>query len=301
MQRGKCHRLEWKIGFVFTALLVGTLVAGSSSVPAQAAETNTPFFDAVGLQLYSLRDEFPKDVSGTLDRVRDYGVQYVELAGTYNVPQEKFLAMLQERGLKPIGMHFPYARFRDDVEGIARDAKALNLKYVGCAWIDHQGRFDEKQCREAAAVFNRAGEALAKHGLTFYYHNHGYEFEPFGQGTLFDLLVTETKPEFVTFQMDVLWAVLPGQDPVKLLEKYAGRWSLLHLKDLRKGVPTNGGAKSSTELTNDVTLGTGQVDWAPLVRTAMKVGVKYFFIEDESPTATTQIPESLKFLKQLKY
>jgi len=87
---------------------------------------------------------------------------------------------------------------------------------------------------------------------------------------------------------------------VKLLEKYPNRWLLLHLKDLRKGVPT-GGPQSSTALTNDVTLGTGQVDWVPLVRAAMKVGVKYSFIEDESPTATTQIPESLEYLKQLKY
>jgi sugar phosphate isomerase/epimerase len=284
------------------ALLVlpALILCGIVGTEAMAAEPAT-FFEGVGLQLYSLRNEFPKDVPGTLDQVRGWGVRYVELAGTYNLPPEKFRAMLQQRGLEPIGMHFPYNQFRDDVEGIAREAKALGLKYVGCAYIGHKAPFDEAQCLQAADVFNRAGEALAKHGLKFYYHNHGYEFRPYGDGTLFDLLVTKTNPQYVSFQLDVLWAFLPGQDPVKLLEKYPNRWLLLHLKDLRKGVPTNEGPKSSTALTNDVALGTGQVDWAPLVRAAMKVGVKYYFIEDESPSAVEQIPESLKFVKQLKY
>ncbi len=64
-------------------------------------------------------------------------------------------------------------------------------------------------------VFNRVGAALAKHGIKFYYHDHGYEFQPYKDGTLFDLLVAETDPKTVFFQMDVLWTVFPGQDPVK--------------------------------------------------------------------------------------
>ena len=65
----------------------------------------------------------------------------------------------------------------------------------------------------AAAVFNQAGAALAKHGLKFYYHNHGYEFEPYDQGTLFDLLAAETDPQTVFFQMDVMWTVFRGKIP----------------------------------------------------------------------------------------
>jgi sugar phosphate isomerase/epimerase len=299
--RSEKLRLLGKAWRAALAVSVCGVAAWAVALSAEAAEPNTPFFNAVGLQLYSLRDQFAKDVPGTLDRTRDYGVHYVEIAGTYDLPLEKFAAMLKERNLQPIGMHFPYGRLRDDVEGCARDAKTLGLKYVGCAWAEHKEPFDEKQCREVAEVFNRAGKALAKHGLTFYYHNHGFEFQPWKDGeTLFDMLVQKTDPKYVTFQLDVLWAVLPGQDPVKLIEKYPGRWSLLHLKDLKKGVPT-GKPQSSTDLTNDVTLGTGQVNWAPLIRAAMKDGVKYFFIEDESPSVTTQIPKSLEFLKKLEY
>jgi sugar phosphate isomerase/epimerase len=212
----------------------------------------------------------------------------------------EFKVELDKRGLVPIGSHFPFDRLRDDLDGVLREAKALGLIYVGCAWISHKAPFDETQCRAAAAVFNRAGKALAEQGMKFYYHNHGYEFYPHASGTLFDLLVAETDPQTVYFQMDVLWTVFPGQDPAKLLEKYPNRWLLLHLKDLKKGVAT-GSLAGHTELTNDVALGSGQVDWPALIRAAQKVGVKYYFIEDESPTVVQQIPQSLRFLEQLEF
>jgi sugar phosphate isomerase/epimerase len=259
------------------------------------------FHGPVGLQLYSLRDQFKEHgVTPMLDQVAKWGFKYVEVAGTYGLSVAEFKAELDKRGLVPIGSHFPYDRLRDDIAGVIREAKEMGLIYVGCAWIGHQAPFDEKQCRAAAAVFNSAGKALAEHGMKFYYHNHGYEFGPHGSGTLFDLLMAETDPQYVYFQMDVLWTVFPGQDPAKLLEKYPDRWLLFHLKDLKKGVAT-GSLAGHTELTNDVALGTGQVNWPALLRAAQKVGVKYFFIEDESPTVMDQIPRSLRFLEQLEF
>jgi sugar phosphate isomerase/epimerase len=280
---------------------LSTLVLLTGSV-AQAAPTGTgPSFEGpVGLQLYSLRDQFKKDVPGTLDAVHTFGIKYAELAGTYGVAPEQFKAQLEQRGIQAISAHFPFERFRDDVEGIARESKALGLKYVGCAWIPHSGAFDEKTCREAIAVFNRAGEALQKQGLKFFYHVHGYEFQPHGDGTLLDLLITETNPKFANYEMDIFWIVFPGQDPVKLLEKYGKRWELMHLKDMKKGTAT-GSLTGGTDVKNDVALGTGQIDIAAILRAAKKTGIKYYFIEDESPTSEKQIPQSLEFLQQVKW
>lgn len=258
------------------------------------------FKGPIGLQLYSLRALFAKDVPGSLAKVHGYGIRDVELAGTYNLAPEKFRAMLKENNLNPVSCHFSFDRLRDDIEGVAKEAKALGLAYVGCAWAAHEGDFDEKECRETIRVFNLAGEALAKHGLKFFYHAHGFEFQPHGNGTLFDLLMKETNPKFVRFQMDVLWIVFPGQDPVKLLEKYPGRWELMHLKDLRKGVQT-GPLTGHTDVNNDVVLGTGQVNWPAVLSAAKKAGIKYYFIEDESDNAATQIPQTLKFLEQVKW
>jgi sugar phosphate isomerase/epimerase len=272
----------------------------SGSVGAAPAGIGKSFKGPVGLQLYSLREQFKKDVPRTLDEVKSFGIKYAELAGTYNLPPEKFKAELESRGIEAVSGHFPYDRFRDDPESIAREAQALGLKYAGCAWITHQGDFDEKTCREAAAVFNKAGEALAKQGLKFFYHTHGYEFQPHATGTLFDLLMTETNPKFVSYQMDIFWIVHPGQDPVKLLGKYGKRWELMHLKDMKKGTPT-GLLTGKTEVTNDVALGTGQIDLPAVLRAAKKAGVKWYFIEDESPSSEQQIPQSLRFLEQVKF
>jgi sugar phosphate isomerase/epimerase len=278
--------------------IITSLVA--SSIAASSVGTGPSFKGPVGLQLYSLRDQFAKDVSGTLDKVKAFGIKNVELAGTYGLTPEKFKTQLSARGLKAVSAHFPYERFRDDVEGIAVEAKTFGMKYVGCAWIPHDDPFDEKTCREAIAVFNKAGEALAKHGIKFFYHVHGYEFQPSGQGTLFDLLMSETNPKFVSYQMDVFWIVHPSQDPVKLLEKYGKRWQLMHIKGMKKGTPT-GLLTGHTDVTNDVPLGTGQIDYPPILRAARKAGVQWYIIEDESPSSEQQIPQSLRYLETVKW
>src|SRR5216110_679850 len=281
-------------------LALAGLATATMAAERHPAGIGSSFKGPIGLQLYSLRDQFAKNVPATLDQVRSFGIEYIELAGTYNLAPEKFKEQLDARGLKPISGHFPFERYRDDVEGVARDAKALGLQYAGCAWIPHQDPFDEKTCREAAAVFNRAGEALAKHGLKFFYHTHGYEFQPHGDGTLFDLLMTETNPKYVTYEMDIFWIVHPGQNPAKLLEKYGKRWELMHLKDMKAGTPT-GLLTGHSDVSNDATLGTGMMDWPAIMKAAKKTNIKYYFIEDESPTAAQQIPESIRFWKNLKY
>jgi sugar phosphate isomerase/epimerase len=285
-----------------TILALSLFAALRLSTPAAEATVGTGpgFKGPLGLQLYSLRADFIRNVPTSLDKVRDFEFKYVELAGTYNLPAEKFRQMLDEKGLVPVSGHFPFERYRDDLEAVIKEAQALGLQYAGCAWIPHEGDFDEKECRGAAAVFNRAGEALSKKGIKFFYHIHGYEFHPHAGGTLFDLLIAETKPEWVAYEMDVFWAVHPGQDPVKLLQKHGKRWELMHVKDMKKGLAT-GVLTGKADVTNDVPIGTGQMNWAAILSEARKQGVKWYFIEDESPTVTEQIPLSLRYLEKLQW
>jgi sugar phosphate isomerase/epimerase len=262
--------------------------------------TGKDFKGPVGLQLYSLRAKFAKDVPGTLDLVKSYGIKYVELAGTYNLPPEQFKKMLDERGLVAVAGHFSYDRFRDDPESVAKDAKALGLKYAGLAWISHQPPFDEQECRAAIDVFNKAGAALAKHNIQFFYHNHGYEFQSHNGATFMDMLIKETDPKTVAFEMDTFWVKHPGHDPAAWLKKYPNRWKLMHVKDMKHGTQT-GIFTGSSDVNNDVTLGTGMLDWPAILKAAKAAGVKYYFIEDESDTAAEQIPQSLKYLEQVNW
>jgi len=255
-----------------------------------------------GIQLYSLRSQFKlRGVDWTLDQVKAHGITTVELAsGIPDIPIPELTEKLKARGLTAVSSHFGYKRYKEDLDGIVKDAKALGIQFAGCAWIDHKDTFDEAECRDAIATFNRAGEALAKEGIKFFYHFHGFEFQPFGEGTLFDLFMQETNPQYVFAQMDVLWIVFPGRDPVKLLEQHPGRWVLSHLKDLKKGVAT-GSLTGHTDVNNNVPLGQGQVDWKAFFKAASNAGVQYHFIEDESDSVLLQLPQHIEYLKNLEW
>jgi len=280
--------------------VLALLTLFSLTAPAAEVGTGASFKGPTGLQLYSLRGIATQNPPKALKQAADFGFKLVETAGTYNLPPEKFKALLAEHGLKPISGHFPYDRWKTEPEKVLAEAKAIGLQYAGCAWISHKPPFNEAAARDAIAVFNRAGELGAKQGIKVFYHAHGYEFHPHGDGTLMDLLMKETNPKHVAFELDVLWVVFPGHDPVKWLTKYPGRWELMHLKDLKKGVKT-GDLSGKTDVTNDVPLGTGQMNWPAILKAAQANGVKYYFIEDESPTVVEQIPQTLKYLGDVKF
>jgi sugar phosphate isomerase/epimerase len=268
----------------------------ASSAPAGIG----PLFKGpLGLQLYSMRFEFKKDVLRTLDEVKHFGFREVELAGTYGYAPEAFLKELTARGLKPVSTIVDFALLKNDIAKVIAEAKTLGVQYVGCGWIPHKRPFNMSNVDEAATVFNAAGEKLKAAGLKFFYHPHGYEFQPTATGTLMDDLAAKCKPEFVYFELDVFWATHAGQDPVKLLEKYPKRFVLMHVKDLRKDVAGDltGGAKDDTS----VAIGQGKVNWAAVMKAAKRAGIKHYFIEDEAETAPQQIPNSLRYLEGLRF
>ena len=282
---------------VVCALLCSTVARAQDQ---HEVDQGNGFKGPVGLQLYSMRGQLAKDIPGTLGRVHDFGITYVELAGTYGMSPEKFKGQLDAAGLTPVSGHFSYEQLRDHLGDVVREAKTFALRYAGCAWIPRHEPFDEEACREAASVFNRAGAALAAEGVKFFYHTHGYEFRPLKGGTMFDLLMSETNPDSVCFEMDIFWVVHAGQDPVKLFERYGSRFALMHLKDMRKGTPT-GLFTGSSDVNNDVSLGAGTINLPSALKAARTAGVKWYFIEDESPASADQIPKSLQYLEHVKF
>ncbi|MDR3404945.1 MAG: sugar phosphate isomerase/epimerase [Chthoniobacter sp.] len=270
---------------------------------ASAIDLQGDFKGPLGLQLYSLRETFKKDPTAALDKTKALGFQYAEVYAGIPLPPDKLKEELAARGITPVGSHFGYDDLKKDLPAAVAKAKALGLKYAGVAWIPHTtAEFGEADVKKAAADFNTFGEAFKAEGIQFFYHTHGYEFRPVSEGssdTFFDMLVKETKPELVSYEMDVFWTYLPGVDPVKLLAKYPNRWALMHLKDMRKGA-VRGVFTGKAPLTDDVPIGTGQIDWPAVLKQAAKSGVKYYFIEDESPTVDEALPQSIKYLETVK-
>ncbi len=261
------------------------------------------FQDHTGLQLWSLRDQMKADVPAALDWVKAQGITEVETAGTGGLPAEEFLKLLNDRGLKAVSAHIGYDDLSKDLPKAIKTAKTLGVKYVMTAWIPHgKEGFTAELAHKAAADFSKWGEAFRAEGITYGYHPHGYEFVTLaseGGKTAFDILIEKTKPEHVSFEMDVFWVFHAGVDPTALLKKHPTRWSLLHVKDIRKGAITGLSSGSAAPIDN-VAVGTGQIDWRSVLSTAEKIGVKHFFIEDETPSPLVCIPDSLKYLRGLK-
>ncbi|MGM9509950.1 sugar phosphate isomerase/epimerase family protein [Larkinella sp. GY13] len=252
----------------------------------------------IGIQSYTYRNSFPKGVAATLDTIQSLGITEMEGGTPKGVTTEEFKKMLKERNISIPGTGAGYEQLVKDPMAVVKNAKELGSQFVMCAWIPHQkGNFTLENAKKAVEDFNRVGKVLKENGLTFCYHNHGFEFQPYEDGTLFDYMVKNTDPRYVSFEMDILWATHGGADPVKLLNKYGNRWKLMHLKDLKKGV--KGDFTGNTPQENDVVLGTGQIDMPMVLKTAKKVGIKHYFIEDESNIWSEQVPKSIAYLKNL--
>jgi len=267
---------------------------------ARRAGVGASFKGPVGLQLYTLRREFERDgVATTLTRIRALGITGVETAGFYGMTAKQFRAELDKAGLKAVSMHVDFDELRTKLNDIVSDAKALGVSYVVNPWIPHEHPFTLEQAKQAVLVFNQAGAVFKAAGLKFCYHPHGYEFQPYGDGTLFDWMAQQTKPELVSFQLDVFWATHGGQDAAKLLQKYPTRFLLIHLKDLRKDV--KGDLTGDTTDDTSVLLGTGRVDWPSVLRAAKQVGIKWYFIEAEEPESMEHLPLNLAYLERVRF
>jgi sugar phosphate isomerase/epimerase len=258
----------------------------------------------IGLQMGSMRKMFSEGMPATLARIKELGITELEGGFGRGVHHETFKKLLQENGLKIVatGGSFDRISNKDSIQKVIANAKELGAQFIVCYWIPHNGDdFTFADMKKAVEVFNTAGKTLKENGLALTYHPHGYEFREYeggGKSTLFEYMMDNTNPEYINFQMDVFWIKNPGQDPVALLKKYPTRWKMLHLKDRRFGAVNNLNGRQDVE--TNVVLGAGDVGIAEVMKTAKKIGIKHYFIEDESSRALEQVPLSITYLKSLK-
>lgn len=285
------------------AMTAGIGAAAFGGRPAFAAdalppEVKTGLGAPIGLQLWSLRADAPKDLAGTLARLRSLGVVHVESAGLYEKDAAAVKAAFDQAGVKCSGAHIGYDRWIKDGAAAAKEAKALGARFATVAWIKGEKDFTREDALKAAEVFNAAGKACAAEGVKFCYHCHGYEFVPSPDGTLWDTIVKNTDPKLVSFEIDVFWAKAGGADPAKVIAALPGRVPLLHVKDMAKGLSFPAGT-SHADAASNVPVGTGQIDWPAVFKAAKASGGEIYYIEDESTKPWEQIPQSLKYLSGL--
>ena len=257
---------------------------------------NSSHIPQVGLQLYSLRNQFLDDIPRTYRVVRDWGFKFVEGGTNAGISLEAQKKLLDNNGLKLISLAVSYKELLNDPKKVIETAKYFESKYVVVGWIPHDANdigFDK--IKIATDFFNKSGKLLEKEGLRLAYHTHGYEFQPYKKGTFFDYMAQMAKN--FTFEIDVFWVKMGDDDPLSLLQKYSDKISLLHLKDRKIGTKSNNSGQ--VDVDTNVVLGSGDVGIKEIVGEAIKLKIKYLFVEDESQNVLTQIQKDLEYLNTL--
>ena len=251
-----------------------------------------------GIQLYTINDAMRADARGALKRLREIGYVEVESAGYGGLSAQQFRGLLDEAGLTCPSAHLPFDPAH--LDRAFEDAKALGAKFAVSSVmrslvlgtdapknILHVG-ISLDEAKRTAALANRIGEAAQRAGLQFTYHNHNFEFADVGGGQVgYEVILKETDPKLVKFEIDCGWMIFAGQDPVAYIRKYPGRFPMIHVKDF---LPRDKGAADM----QGAELGSGTVDYKPIFAAAVKAGLQHYFVEQEGPFARMSSVEAAK-------
>ncbi|MHA4894446.1 sugar phosphate isomerase/epimerase family protein [Pedobacter sp. PWIIR3] len=236
----------------------------------------------VGLQLYTLREQLPKDVKGVIAKVAQAGYKEVETygytaeTGFWGLSAKDFSQTLKENGLKAPSGHFTLTDFiksgnLEELKPLIEGAATLNMEYFTCPWLDPTLRTSIDDFKRLAERLNQAAGLVKASGLQMAYHNHDFEFTKYGQEMGYDVLLAGTDKDNVHFEMDLYWVVRSGHDPIALFEKHPGRFVMWHVKDMDKANP-----KINTEV------GSGSIDFKSIYKHAKQAGLKHLIVEQEN-------------------
>lgn len=309
----------------------GAAAAGVAAPLAAACQTmhSGPFFAArsapIGIQLYTLSDMLATNLDDALAGVARIGYETVEIPSYMGKTPSELRALLDKHGLKCQAAHIGVSPgtdaapgLRGDLGKLAEDMHTLGATHVyapsmpiptdigltpnpneGYAFMSRVAEaMGDDRWKRFAAELSDIGGRLKASGIGFGYHNHNYEFAKSGDKTGFDIIVQESDPAAVSLELDVGWAAAAGQDPVALFTRYSGRFTAMHIKDIKATTLPNIALKMDP---SDV--GSGKLDWKMILPAAYSAGVRNFFLEQEAPFDKPRMESAengFKFLSTLE-
>jgi sugar phosphate isomerase/epimerase len=254
----------------------------TTAAAATAASLHARAIPTVGVQLYTVRRVLPKKPLETLRAIEQIGYREVECTADR---LDDIWPSLKETSLKAVSVHLNEQLFIHQPEKLPaalEDAKKRGFEYVVCPWIEPRDRGGVPMIRKLGQTLNTAGELCSKAGMRLCYHNHAFEYRPTPDGRLLDVLMKTADPQFVSLELDVMWAHVAGVDPVSVLQQYGDRIPLVHLKNVAPGVKPRFNELIPKAAFRD--LSEGAVDFPAVIRAAKQAGVKHYFVEqDETP------------------
>lgn len=252
------------------------LLALASQVGFAADKAKSGKKPGIALQLYTMRDEAKKDLTGTLKRVADMGWRHVQWSGMPTLPADKIRAALDAAGLTCVACHTGMEAFEKKF-----DEEVAFWKTVGCKDVAPGGMM--KDCTKDLAAWisgckrlDAIGARLRGVGMRLSFHNHQMEFEKFpgDNRTKYDILMAETKPENLAGEIDIAWAYAAGVDVAKLMRQLKNRCPVMHAKDVIRNAQDNKKHRL-------VPLGQGEVPWKDVFAAGRYSGVEWYIYEQD--------------------
>lgn len=251
--------------------------AGIMTLPAmlEAAKSRK---NAIGIQLWTVKDVMATDPKGVLKKLASYGYKEIETFGysdgkLFGLPVTEFHATVKGLGMNMVSGHYGMDILEGDFERAVADAKAMGQSYVVIPWLGDEYR---TKIKEVCEKINKGAEVCKKYGIRMGYHNHDFEFKELDGALIYDTMLAELDPKLVSMEMDLYWVVRAGYDPLKYFEKYPGRFEQWHIKDMDKTDPSH-----NTEV------GAGSIDFKAIFAKAKQSGLKHFYVEQEYFTMPT--------------
>jgi sugar phosphate isomerase/epimerase len=225
----------------------------------------------IGLQLWTLRDTIEKETLPTLHKVSQAGYTHIEPYGFdgsfYGIPATEFKKMVRDLGMRITCTHTGITAKNADV--LLEAAVKTGMEYIVLPSAMGRPLEVADDYKRLAAEMNIIGDKAHRAGIRFGYHNHDHEISSDGNGVFYDILLNETDPDLVCFQLDIYWIIKGGYDPVAYFTKYPGRFALWHVKDM-------------AETGESTIIGSGTINYIELFRFRELAGMHYFYVEQES-------------------
>ena len=278
----------------FLAAIGGVALGASALAKIRTlhAEEGSRKLAKIGLQLYTVRGLMEKDLEGTLAEVARIGYREVEFAGYFGRTPKQIHDVLKANHLTSPSVHIPWTGSDDDAYKKALDdANAAGHQWAVVPWFDENLR---NEWAAKAERFNQMARIAKSRGLRFAYHNHDFEFVKVGDSTALELLLNQTDPKLVDFELDVYWVTKAGGDPLDIIKRHPHRFKLMHAKDAT--------AAPERKMTN---VGSGTVDFASIFAHSKQSGMQHVYVERDDAADTgdalASVRASYNYLSKLSF